>query len=108
MRRITLILAQILLIWPTMAPAQEWRALVGDELREVLTDVRVTYPGGIWQVFYASGRTLYSAGQDNWGTWRVEGDQYCSQWPPSDLWSCYGIEVDGANLRFIGASGDIT
>lgn len=61
------------------------------------------------QEFRASGRTLYTyGGQDSWGYWRVEGDQYCSQWPPSDLWACYSIAISGETIRFIGEGDDVT
>jgi hypothetical protein len=63
---------------------------------------------GTWQRFYASGRTLYNAGRDSWGYWAVRGDQYCSQWPPGDLWACYDFAVNGDRIRFISDEGGIT
>ena len=56
----------------------------------------------------ASGRTLYNTGRDSWGYWQVRGDQYCSMWPPSDLWACYDMARRGDVLRFFGAAGDST
>lgn len=95
------------LICPTFACAEGWISLKGDEIREALEGRRVDYASA-WQEFRPSGRTLYNAGQDSWGYWRVEGDEYCSQWPPSDLWACYGLEQDGDRLRFVGQGGDLT
>jgi len=37
--------------------------------------------------------------------WQVRGDQYCSQWPPSESWSCYDLAIDDELVTFIGASG---
>ena len=47
------------------------------------------------QTFAASGATTYvDRGRGTYGTWRVEGDRYCSQWPPERAWSCYTVSVD--------------
>ena len=105
MRRIALIL---LVLWPAFAMAQGWQKLAGADLRTALEGRALVYDSGAWQEFRSSGRTLYTAGEDSWGSWRIQEDQYCSQWPPSDLWACYDLYVDDARLRFIGTSGDIT
>lgn len=92
------------------APASaEWRALTGVEITAALTGRTLVYDGA-WQEFAASGQTLYHAGRDSLGRWRVEDDLYCSQWPPAEGWACYGMSRDDATgaLRFEGASGDIT
>ncbi|WP_299830576.1 hypothetical protein [uncultured Roseobacter sp.] len=96
-------------LWPALAAAETvvWMPLTGDEVQQALTDRKLQYDSA-WQEFRASGRTLYNAGADSWGYWRVRGDQYCSQWPPSDLWACYGMARSGDRVRFIGAGGDIT
>jgi hypothetical protein len=90
-------------------PAEEgnWTPLDGDQIRAALTDRVLEYETA-WQDFRSSGRTLYHAGSDSWGYWRVQGDQYCSQWPPSDLWTCYDMDRQGNALRFVGETGDIT
>ena len=107
MRRIALLAATVLCIigFPAFA---DWQAVKGDGLGAVLGGQRVVYVSGAWQTFATGGRTLYNAGQDQWGRWVVRGDQYCSLWPPSDQWSCYDVEIDGRNLRFTGGSGDVT
>ncbi|WP_375230831.1 hypothetical protein [Roseobacter sp. S98] len=89
------------------ALAEAWTPLNGDDVRAALTDRKLQYANA-WQEFRASGRTLYNAGADSWGYWRVEGDLYCSQWPPSDLWACYALERSGDKLRFVGRGDDIT
>lgn len=104
MRRLICVAAMVL---PSFVPADEapWQAMTGAQITEALTDRTLHYDSA-WQEFRASGRTLYNAGRDSWGYWRVEGDQYCSMWPPSDLWACYGMAHRGDRLRFIGSSAD--
>jgi hypothetical protein len=93
-----------------MAPAQaEERPLSGDEIRAALNDKTVA---GVdedksWQqTFQKSGATFYSQGSavQN-GSWDVRGDEYCSQWPPSEHWSCYKITGEGDHLTFISKDG---
>ncbi len=88
-------------------PAQEWTPLDGSGIHAALTGEIVDYDTA-WQDFRVSGRTLYHRGRDSWGYWEVRGDQYCSLWPPSDLWACYGVARQGDRIRFIGAAGDVT
>lgn len=103
-------LALLAVLIATPASAHEdghWRALAASEISYALNERIYVYEGGETQRFYASGRTLYNAGQDSWGYWAVRGDQYCSQWPPADGWSCYdmdGDEESGA-IRFIAPDG---
>ena len=101
------IIFALLMALPATVQAQDWTLMSGDEIREALTGRVLSY-GSSWQDFRASGRTLYNAGADAWGYWRIQNDQYCSQWPPSDLWACYDMERDGDRLRFVGAQGDVS
>lgn len=88
--------------------AAEERPLSGTEIARLLTGAEVIGEG-TRQVFYESGRTLYNDGRDSWGHWRVEGDRYCSQWPPQAGWTCYDMlsweEKDRVWMRWIGDSG---
>lgn len=89
----------------------EWRKLMGEQIGLALTSRTLAYGnGGTTQDFKPSGRTLYDAGKPSWGYWRVQGDQYCSQWPPQGLWSCYDLFVSksGRELKFVGESGDVS
>jgi hypothetical protein len=90
---------------PGVALADNWKALTGPEIAAALTARVVQYDGGHQQEFMADGRTLYD---ESWGSWRVEGDQYCSQWPPSDRWNCYGVAINGPDLQFIAKDGSVT
>jgi hypothetical protein len=58
------------------------------------------------QIFQKSGVTYYSAGgAQSQGVWAVRGDQYCSQWPPNESWTCYDLMTDGKTYSFVSASG---
>ncbi len=41
------------------------------------------------------------------GLWDARGDHYCSQWPPTENWSCYDMTGDGTQLTFIAAGGKV-
>lgn len=97
----------MLLMLAGSAQANQWRAMTGEEISEALTGRKLVYEVA-WQEFRASGRTLYNAGEDSWGYWRVEGDRYCSQWPPRGEWDCYDMETDGVDVRFGGSYDDVT
>jgi hypothetical protein len=90
-----------------LAEEEPWVAMSGAEIAQALTEQTLKYATAT-QTFYASGKTLYDSGRPSWGYWRVEGDQYCSQWPPNDLWACYGLEQQGVKVRFVGQRDDIT
>ena len=97
----------VLVLLAAPVQAEEWQALSGVEIADILTGHVVRYSNG-WQDFRASGRTLYNVGRESWGYWAVQGDQYCSMWPPSGLWDCYDMTQSGNRVRFIGAAGDVT
>ena len=100
-------IAVFLALSPGLLMAEEWTPLDGAEITAMLTDQSVVYENAAQQ-FYASGRTLYNAGHDSWGYWAVRGDQYCSQWPPGELWDCYDMVATTGQVRFIGADGSTT
>ena len=104
MRRIAL----VLMVWAGAGMAEDWVPLSGAEVVDFLSDRTLEYDAA-WQRFHASGRTLYNAGQDSWGYWAERNGQYCSQWPPSGLWDCYGVERRGDNdVRFVGSDGSVS
>ncbi|CAD0185226.1 hypothetical protein RUESEDTHA_02112 [Ruegeria sp. THAF57] len=100
--------ALILLLWPGILAAEEFRALTGDEILEALTGHKLGYGKGIWQTFDASGVTNYFSGGPSAGRWAVRGDQYCSVWPPSELWACYDVRRSGQVIRFVDSNGELT
>lgn len=106
MRRIAAIACLLL---PMMAQADGlWLQLDGARIHTALDDQTLIYKSAT-QTFYASGKTLYNqGGRASWGHWRVQGDQYCSQWPPNDLWACFDLLTRGNEVRFVGFNDDIT
>lgn len=82
----------------------------GDQILTALDDRTLVYEGAITQRFYASGKTLYDNGRPSWGNWAVRGDQYCSEWPPADGWTCYDLELGSTSghVRFVSESGNST
>lgn len=104
MRRFALILA----LWPGFLAAEEFRTLAGDEILSVLTGQKLDYGEGISQTFDDTMLTQYFAGGPSAGRWAVQGDRYCSLWPPSDLWACYDVQQRDDVIRFIDDSGGTT
>lgn len=100
----------ILVCFAIAALAQEqedWRKLSGPEITDALIGLTLEYDNA-WQDFRASGKTLYNAVADSWGNWRVENDQYCSQWPARDFWNIYDVAVFEDQVRFTGAYDDVS
>lgn len=95
---------------PGMALAEDWQKLDSATIMTALTARTLTYDAGATQVFNKDGSTLYTTDRPSTGAWRVEADRYCSQWPPSDRWTCYDIDrsPDGLSLRFTTKSGEGT
>ncbi len=86
------------------------KELTGSEISAALSDHTlqgVSEDGKTWrQVFHGSGATFYSVGSaQSQGLWAVRGDQYCSQWPPNESWSCYDMAEGAGAYVFISASG---
>ena len=98
-------LAMVMAMLPTFAVAEDWRALSGPEITTALSARELVYEDGTRQSFKANGATYYG---DTTGSWRIEEGQYCSVWPPSDRWACYGVEVNGLDIRFVATDGSAT
>ena len=98
-----------LLLAPFSAHAEGvWTTMSGEEIMVALTDKKFRYKDAS-QVFRASGKTLYTPGRARkLGEWRVEDNEYCSQWPPQGLWACYHMDRSDDKVRFIGTGDDIT
>ena len=95
----------VLLLMPVQTGAE---TLTGAQIAEALTARVLQYDDGARQEFKEDGRTLYETDKPEWGHWRVQGEQYCSQWPPSDRWTCYGITGDGQQVGFVAGNGSVT
>lgn len=109
MRKLILLTASLLFVSPAQA---EEIILKAAEISTLLTDIVLQgesngQPAN--QIFQKSGATFYNAGgSQSQGTWKVEGDQYCSVWPPNPSWACYDVARDGDRVTFIAKSGKRT
>ncbi len=123
MGRIAAVLAPMMVSFPLFALADGGFRLMtgalmsGQEIRATLSDAKLLYlitstgeENGIWQMFRTDGQTLYVSGEggggQSWGSWFVQGDQYCSTWPPSTHATCYGVTRSDDLVEFRGAQGD--
>lgn len=99
----------IFVLWANPLFAGEWQKLDNDGITNALT-ARVLQYLGATQNFFADGRTLYETQSPSWGKWRVENDQYCSVWPPQNVWVCYDLERHerGLKVRFVANDGSQT
>lgn len=90
--------------------AETWTPVNGEQIKAALTGHTVFYGNGATQTFSASGDTQYDSGHLQPGRWRVDGNRYCSVWPPSDLWACYDVALgaDGQAIRFTADDGSTT
>lgn len=104
MRRFALILA----LWPGVLAAEDFQRLSGDEILSALVGKKLGYGDGIWQTFDGAMGTQYFSGRPSAGRWAVRNGQYCSVWPPSDLWACYDVLQSGDVIRFVDESGGAT
>lgn len=102
------------LIMPVLTPMDAnaegvWEAMTGHEIEQALADKKLQYKSAN-QVFQASGETQYNQdGRLSAGEWRVDGDKYCSVWPPQGQWACYHMDRSADKVRFVGAGeSDIT
>ncbi|MFO1176271.1 MAG: hypothetical protein U1E48_13905 [Paracoccaceae bacterium] len=105
------LLSAMFLVLALPAAAEDgWTMLKGDEVKAALAGHTLAYANGATQVFKPSGDTSYDSGHLQPGSWRIEGDRYCSVWPPSSQWTCYGLErsADGKGVRFIADDGSMT
>lgn len=82
--------------------AADERRVKGDEIHAVLSGARVVGKG-YEQLFgdprgHDSAPTTYWEGKNaSFGRWRVEDDQYCSQWGNFTYWTCYEMRVGEEN-----------
>jgi hypothetical protein len=97
-------------IAPTLPAWADDMPMKGPDILTTLTGARVE--GSNWsQRFDAGGATIYAGadGKQSTGRWDVRGDEYCSEWPPSDVWACYAMatntSADGTTIIWISAGG---
>ena len=110
----TRIVVAVILIWTSMTTANAaFEPMTGDQIRLALAG-RWVKGESFKQWFLESGETeyVYQNGGPSLGRWRVQGDQYCSLWPPSGTWACYNMSWDRSGkatiVRWIDAAGDVS
>lgn len=104
-----LVFTVLVLLWPVMAEADE-KSLSGAEIKSALSGNTAfgNQKGTAWkQYFDPGGDTLYIAeGSDpSPGRWKVEGDVFCSLWPPRSEWDCYDMTGADDNVTWIYKGG---
>lgn len=99
----------LVLTLATPVLAEDWAVMDDAGIIAALAARVLHYEDGSTQNFFQDGRTLHEAGEGaSWGKWWVEGGQYCSTWPPSDVAGCYGVEARGLEVRFTSPGGDVS
>ncbi len=87
-------LAVLFMLFSGSAAASEERQLSGDEIAVLLPTITASI-GSTNQTFATDGGTIFKVGtRISNGRWRVQGDFYCSTWPPSDAWRCYEVHFE--------------
>lgn len=96
------ILPILLSLYPGNAGAAQEQLLQAPEIISLLANQKVKGED-FEQSFgdptgHASASTTYwQGGNASFGRWRVEGDAYCSQWPPTEFWTCYKVATYDEN-----------
>jgi hypothetical protein len=84
----------LFMLVPGLPAAAEERSLDGTEILALLPTI-IVRGNGTSQSFAASGETTFADhGRDSHGRWSVEGDRYCSVWPPNETKACYAVSVE--------------
>ena len=86
------------------AIAQGWEPVFEDQvIFDTLADRSLVYDAYTFQRFGAAGDTQFVTERASDGRWAARGGQYCSQWPPSDRWDCYDIQLRKDQVKFIAS-----
>ncbi|MBG1231637.1 hypothetical protein [Aestuariivirga litoralis] len=102
-------LAVFFLMMLTLPASAGLLPLHGDQIVKLLSD-KTLYAKvdgkAASQLFQKSGATFYSVGDaQNQGAWKIDGDKYCSVWPPNETWVCYDVLQDDKTVTFVSPSG---
>ena len=99
-------IAVVLACLPSVVAADGFLRVVNDAaITQALSDATLVFDAHTMQHFAADGDTQYITDRMSDGRWAARGGQYCSVWPPSDVWTCYDIEIGGDVVRFISSDG---
>ncbi len=101
-------LAVVLMCLPGVAAADDWVLQDNAGILAALGGKTVRYDAYTVQTFGKTGDTQYLTERAADGRWAARGDQYCSVWPPSDIWTCYDFYLAGDAVRFIGSDRSVS
>ena len=92
-----------------LAQSDGWERVLSDEgITEALAGRTVVYDEYTLQHFGTAGDTVFVTERAANGRWAARAGQYCSVWPPSDVWTCYDFQVNGQRVRFISSDRSIS
>ena len=100
----------ILLISSTIISIADERKLTGKEVSDLLPKI-IANGQNYSQTFTKNGLTTYVYdGRPSEGRWMVQGDQYCSTWPPNNIVECYDVTADTEQqtITWIGPKNSIS
>lgn len=95
----------VLILACLATPVRAEEKLDGAAITAALSGQALHFDDGAAQSFKADGETVYTMGKESIGHWQVQGDRYCSVWPPSDHWACYAVSREGDSIRFTAEDG---
>jgi len=102
-------IAAVLIGLPVAGMAEGWQPVATDDaIHGALADETLIFDAYTRQDFGAAGDTQYITERLSNGRWAARDGQYCSVWPPSDVWTCYDLEINGDAVRFISADGAVS
>ena len=106
-----LLFIALLLSFPIKAEEIE----ISGEIITSLLPTIIAFGENSRQSFTKTGATTYlENGRNSYGRWRVQNNLYCSHWPPSEMWVCYRVVIDGVpgkppeKIVWIGTRGSRT
>lgn len=81
-----------------ITPQVQAKELMAAEIANKLTGFSAVFKSGAKQYFAADGTTLYLTRSQSFekGLWKVEGDEYCSNWGRG--WRCYRMVTTEDNF----------
>lgn len=98
----------VLALLPGVVAAQDWVRQDDAGIMAALADRTLRFDAYTLQHFRADGATQYITERAADGRWSVRAGQYCSVWPPSDLWACYDVYVAGDAVQFVGSDRSVS
>ena len=99
----------VLALIPGVLSAEEWTPVTEDAaIVDALGGRTVRYDVLTFQFFDASGSTQFITERASDRRWAARGGQYCSIWPPSDIWTCYDFQAKGDQVRFISSDQSVS